>query len=139
MSKRVLAIVASVVCLAWAAPASAETLTFDPDGTAGGAVTIDGQPTPGDAWGTINFRATGPGQAPSTSARIVNGKYDSPDVPLGKVDVFIQIVQPTGKMLSEGGRQWPETRNLIAEEYNNAIQLEVTEDNPDQDFALTSN
>jgi hypothetical protein len=103
-----------------------------------GAVTIDGQPVPGDAWGTINFRATGPGQAGPTSAQITKGQYDCPEVPIGNVEVYIQVVQRTGKMASEGGRQWPETRNLLADKYNNAINLEVAGDNRNQDFALTS-
>jgi hypothetical protein len=103
-----------------------------------GKVTIDGEPVPSDAWGTITFRATAPGQARDTGADISNGEYDCPDVPLGKVNAFIQVVQATGKMRSEGGRQWPETRNLLAEKYNNEIPLEVTGDNRNQDFALTS-
>jgi hypothetical protein len=100
-----------------------------------GAVTIDGQPLPDDAWATINFRSGATGQA--TSAQVANSAYDCPDVPLGKVDVFIQILQRTGKMLSEGGRSWPETRSLIADKYNQGITLDVTDD-MSHDFALTS-
>jgi hypothetical protein len=101
-----------------------------------GAVTIDGQPVPSDAWATINFRSASSGQA--TSAQITNSEYDCPDVPLGNVDVFIQILQKTGKMVSEGGRSWPETRSLIAESYNSGLKLDVAGDNSNQDFALTS-
>ncbi len=71
-------------------------------------------------------------------AQIANSKYDCPDAPLGNVDVAIQILQRTGKMVSEGGRSWPETRSLIADSYASGIKLEVTGDNSDQDFALTS-
>jgi hypothetical protein len=84
----------------------------------------------------MNFRSPTTGQA--TSAPITNGEYDCPDVPVGKVDVFIQVVQPTGKMASEGGRSWPETRSLIADKYGSGIQIDVTEDNSDQHFELTS-
>ena len=41
-------------------------------------------------------------------------------------------------MLSEGGRSWPETRNLLADKYNQGITLDVTDDNSNQDFDLTS-
>jgi hypothetical protein len=101
-----------------------------------GAITIDGQPVPDDAWVTINFRSVSTGQA--TSAQITDSNYDCPDAPLGNVDVAIQILQRTGKMVSEGGRSWPETRSLIADNYARGIKLEVSGDNSDQDFALTS-
>jgi hypothetical protein len=104
-----------------------------------GVITIDGRPTPSNAWGTINFRATSPGQARDTSASITNGKYDSPDVPAGKIMVNIQIVQPTGKTINDGGRQIPEIRDLIASKYNNGFEMEITGDNPDQNFDLESN
>jgi hypothetical protein len=101
-----------------------------------GAITIDGQPLPDDAWATINFRSVSTGQA--TSAQIADSNYDCPDAPLGSVDVSIQILQRTGKMLSEGGRSWPETRSLIADKYTSGIKLDISGDNSDQDFALTS-
>jgi hypothetical protein len=104
-----------------------------------GDITIDGEPVPGNAWGTVNFRATGTGQAgQATSAPITDSEYDCPNVPIGNVNVFIQVVQPTGKMASEGGRSWPETRNLIADKYGSGIQIEVTDDNSSQHFELTS-
>jgi hypothetical protein len=101
-----------------------------------GEVTIDGEPVPDDAWATINFRSASTGQA--TSAQIIGSEYECPDAPLGNVDVSIQILQQTGKMVSEGGRSWPETRSLIADKYASGIKLEVTGDNSSQDFALTS-
>jgi hypothetical protein len=101
-----------------------------------GPITIDGQPVPDDAWVTINFRSVSTGQA--TSAQISNSSYDCSDAPLGNVDVSIQILQPTGKMVSEGGRSWPETRSLIADKYASGIKLDVTGDNSNQEFALTS-
>jgi hypothetical protein len=103
-----------------------------------GAVTIDGQPVPADAQATISFRATAPGQANHTSAIITNSEYDCPDVPVGDVEVYIQILQETGKMTSEGGRSWPEKRSLIAAKYDKAIAMNVTDDDRNHDFALTS-
>jgi hypothetical protein len=103
-----------------------------------GAITIDGQPPPSDALGTISFRATTTGQAHSTSAQILNGKYDCENVPLGKITVFLQLVQQTGKMVNDGGRQYPELHNLVPSKYNNGIELEITDDNTSQDFDLVS-
>ena len=57
---------------------------------------------------------------------------------MGNVNVFIQLVHQTGQTASESGRQYPELRNLIADKYNSGIDLNVTGDNSNQDFALTS-
>jgi hypothetical protein len=103
-----------------------------------GDITIDGQPVPSDAWVTINFRPSLGSSGQPTSAEVTGSSYECPDVPLGKVDVFIQALQETGQMRSEGGRSWPETRSLIADKYGSGIQIEVTEDNSDQHFELTS-
>jgi hypothetical protein len=104
-----------------------------------GKITIDGQPPPPGALGTISFRATGPGQASSTSAEIIDGEYDCPDVPQGDVTVFIQLVQPTGKTIDEGGRQYPELRNLVPSKYDLGINLEISGSNPNQNFELATN
>jgi hypothetical protein len=103
-----------------------------------GKVTIDGQPLPTGARGNITFRSTVPGQANPSGAEITDSEFDCPDVPVGNVDVYIQIRQETGRMASEGGRSWPETRSLIAEKYNNAIAINVTGDDHSHDFELTS-
>lgn len=102
-----------------------------------GRVTINGQPPPAGAIGSIAFRPTGKGQP--TSAQIVDGKYKCEDVPLGKVVASVQLVQPTGKMVSEGGRSFQELRNLVSSKYDQGIELEVTEDNSGQDFELEGN
>jgi hypothetical protein len=102
-----------------------------------GTITIDGQPPPAGAVGSIAFRPTGKGHP--TSAPIVDGKYDCENVPLGDVDVLIQSVLPTGKMISEGGRSYPELRNLISSKYDKGISLKITGDNADQDFELEGN
>jgi hypothetical protein len=104
-----------------------------------GRVTIDGQPPPAGAIGTISFRATGQGQAASTSAQIVDGKYKCDDVPLGDIVVFVQLVQKTGKMVSDGGRSYEELRNLVSSKHDNGISLKITDDNSSQDFELEGN
>jgi hypothetical protein len=102
-----------------------------------GRVMIDGQPPPADAIGSISFRPSGKGQP--TSAQIIDGNYKCDDVPLGDVVVFVQLVVPTGKMVSEGGRSYPELRNLVSSKHNNGINLKVTDDNSSQDIELTGN
>jgi hypothetical protein len=102
-----------------------------------GRVTIDGQPPPAGAIGSIAFRPTGKGQP--TSAQIVDGKYKCEDVPLGDVVASVQLVLPTGKMVSEGGRSFQELRNLVSSKHDQGINLNVTGDNPNQDFELAGN
>jgi hypothetical protein len=104
-----------------------------------GRVTIDGQPPPAGAIGTISFRATAQGQAASTSAQIVDGKYKCDDVPLGDIVVFVQLVQKTGKMVSDGGRSYEELRNLVSSKHDNGINLKIADDNSSQDFELQGN
>jgi hypothetical protein len=104
-----------------------------------GNVTIDGQPPPAGAVGSISFRATGQGQAASTSAQIVDGKYECDNVPLGDVVVFVQLILETGKTISEGGRTYPERRNLVSPKHDQeGIELKVTDDT-NQDFDLEGN
>lgn len=102
-----------------------------------GSITIDGQPPPAGAIGSISFRPTGKGQP--TSAQIVNGKYKCDDVPVGDVVVFFQLVQETGRMVSEGGRSYPELRNLVSSKHDNGMNLNVSDDNSSQDFELVGN
>ena len=59
-------------------------------------------------------------------------------MPLGKITVFIQLVQKTGKMVNDGGRQYPELRNLIPSKYISGLELDIAEDNSSQDFELVS-
>jgi hypothetical protein len=89
-----------------------------------GNITVDGQPPPEGAIGSISFRPSGKGQP--TSAQIVDGKYKCDDVPVGELVVFVQLVQPTGKMVSEGGRSYPELRNLVSSKYDRILSWPVT-------------
>jgi hypothetical protein len=104
-----------------------------------GRITIDGQPPPAGAVGSISFRATGQGQADTTSAQIVDGKYECDDVPLGDVVVFVQLIKETGKTITEGGRSFPERVNFVSSKHDNGINLKVTDDNSNQDFELEGN
>ncbi|HEX2475648.1 MAG TPA: hypothetical protein VHK01_12935 [Lacipirellulaceae bacterium] len=105
-----------------------------------GQITLDGQPPPAGAVGSISFRATGQGQAASTSAQIVDGEYKCDNVPLGDVVVFVQLILETGKTITEGGRSYPERRNLVSPKHDQkGIELKVTDDNSNQDFDLEGN
>jgi hypothetical protein len=104
-----------------------------------GTITIDGQPVSDNVVGSVTFRPPGTGQASPATAQVIDGKYDCPNAPQGNVTVFFQLIQQTGKMAGDPGRQYPETRNLLAEKYSvSGIDLTVTDDNSNQDFALTS-
>ena len=68
-----------------------------------GVVTIDGNPLPEDAEGTVQFMPTAGGQAPPTSAPIVSGRYQAEYVPIGPVKASFNITRFTGKMIKESG------------------------------------
>lgn len=103
-----------------------------------GEITIDGQPLPDDATGTISFRPVGGGTAPAAGAPIENGRYDSPNTPKGSVMVYFDIQQPTGKShYSERvGQEIQETKSIVPAEHGQGIQKEVTGDNLEADFDL---
>src|SRR4051794_11797780 len=100
-----------------------------------GTITIAGKPLRADAVANISFRPTAQGQSRASGVMVVAGKYDCPDVPLGKVAVTISIQHPTGKMISEaGGTPFQEYVSLISG--GSAIDLDVAGDKPNQDFDL---
>ena len=102
-----------------------------------GTVTINGQPIPADAEATIMFRPAASGMAKTAGVRIANGKYDSPQTPVGEVNVLFSIQQPTGNMISDaGGPPFPELRSIVPEGTAAGIKLTVSGDNLDQDFDL---
>jgi hypothetical protein len=102
-----------------------------------GVVTIAGKSLPADALANISFRPTMQGQSRSVGTACVAGKYDCPEVPLGKVKVIISIQHPTGKMISEaGGTPFQEYVSLISDKYGDGIDLDVSGDKPNQDFDL---
>jgi hypothetical protein len=68
---------------------------------------------------------------------VANGKYDCPDVPLGKVRVYFSVMRPTGKMITESdNRPFPEVASIIASKYASGIEIDVTGDNSNQNFDL---
>jgi hypothetical protein len=102
-----------------------------------GKVTIDGQPLPADAEGSISFQPSTGDQTRAVVASIVNSTYDSPQTPTGQVLVRISVTQPTGGMLDNGrGDPSPEYRDIVPPGAASAIELEVAGDKDDQNFDL---
>jgi len=100
-----------------------------------GRVTLDGAAI---AEGTISFLPEKSGQSPPASARIADGYYDARAVPLGKVRVQITATRETGRMIPGSSQPVPEVLSIIPPKYAQGISIEVTGDNPQQDFPLTS-
>jgi len=100
-----------------------------------GRVTLDGKPI---AQGTINFLPEKSGQTPPASAQIADGYYEARGVPLGKVRVQITATRETGRMIPGSSQPVPEVLSIIPPKYAQGISIEVTGDNPQQDFPLTS-
>ena len=101
-----------------------------------GRVTLDGDPI---AEGRINFLPEEPGQATPASAQIADGHYDAKAVPLGKVRVQIIATKETGRMIPGSSQPVPEVLSIIPPRYAQGISIQVTGDNSQQDFLLTSN
>ena len=101
-----------------------------------GRVTLDGDPI---AEGTINFLPEEPGQAAPASSQIAEGQYDARSVPLGKVRVQIIATKETGRMIRGSSEPVPEVLSIIPPEYAQGISIQVTGDNSQQDFPMTSN
>jgi len=102
-----------------------------------GQVTIEGQPLPADAIGSITFQPTTPGQGPTVGAPLEDGKYDSPKTPLGPLRAYITVQQPTGRTIDNArGAPAPEYKNIVSDQYGVGIEVEVTGDQDDLNFDL---
>jgi len=102
-----------------------------------GTVTIDGQPIPSDARANITFRPAAGTSGRTAGAPVVDGRYDCTDAPVGDVKVYISIMRPTGRMITESdNRPFAEMGSAIADKYATGIDLEITGDSTDQDFDL---
>lgn len=102
-----------------------------------GTITMNGQPLPANATGTIMFRPSKAGMAKTAGVPISDGKYVSPNTPVGDVTVFFSIQEPTGKMISDsGGPPYAEYRPIVPAEAAAGIALTVSGDNAEQNFDL---
>ncbi len=101
----------------------------------GGTIRVDGQPIPR---GSIEFRSQDQGTAAVAQAEIEEGRYLAPEVPLGKVLVLFKATRETGKTVLVYNQPKPEVANIIPARYRLGMVLEITGDNPNQNFELTS-
>jgi len=102
-----------------------------------GQVTIEGQPLPADAIGSITFQPTRSGQGPTVGAPLEDGKYDSPKTPLGPLRAYITVQQPTGRTIDNArGAPAPEYKNIVSDQYGAGIEVEVAGDQDDLNFDL---
>lgn len=104
-----------------------------------GNVTIGGKPLPDDAEGSLIFSPAAQGEAPPVQAKLVAGHYESPSVPKGQVLVTFHIARLTGKMLKSSPNDvhpTPERIDLVPQASRAGMRIEVTGDNPQQDFNL---
>jgi len=102
-----------------------------------GQVTIEGQPLPADAIGSITFQPTAPGQGPTAGAPLEDGRYDSPQTPLGPLRAYITVQQPTGRTIDNArGAPAPEYKNIVSDQYGAGIEVEVAGDRDDLNFDL---
>jgi hypothetical protein len=101
-----------------------------------GAVTLSGKPIPADAEAALSFEPLGGGK--SVSAPITNGRYDSPQTPLGAVLVKFYISRRTGpvKISERTGKEFQEIANLVPPARAAGMNIEVSEENLSQDFEL---
>ncbi|MGA2254718.1 MAG: hypothetical protein ABSG53_08665 [Thermoguttaceae bacterium] len=104
-----------------------------------GKVTINGQPLPEDAVGSVIFRPRVKGQAPATEAKIHAGRYQTDKAPLGDITVFFHISRATGKIIKETPNDehpHPDLQDLVPDKSQSGVSANVTGDNPQLDFDL---
>lgn len=100
-----------------------------------GTVTLRGKPLPPDAQAGISFQ---PATGEAVKVKIVDGKYDSPETPQGKVVVTFHISKPVGpvKTSPRTGKEYQNIVNIVPPRHAVGIPLEVTGDNLEQNFDL---
>lgn len=101
-----------------------------------GTVTIDGKPIPADATASLSFVPTDSSKA--VALPIVDGRYDSPRTPQGKITVHFSISRPTGpeKVSERTGEKYRDIANLVPPEHAAGMVIEVQGDNSSQNFDL---
>ena len=126
----------AVALLALAAIGCGEAGPNYPHAALSGAITLDDAPV---ETGRINF-IPGSGVAGSpVAADVLDGRYEATEVPLGQLTVTFSLTKATGKMIVEGDREpYPEIISIVPPHYAQGLPLQVTGDNPAQDFHLTT-
>lgn len=102
-----------------------------------GAVTLAGKPIPADARAFIVF-ASGPDRSRSTTAPIIDGRYDSPHTPVGDVTVFFEISHPVGpeRTSDRTGLAYRDVATLVPARYETGVPLNVAGDDAHRNFDL---
>ena len=85
-----------------------------------GLVKLRGTPV---AEGTVQFLPKSHGQP--TSAAISNGKFKARKVPVGPCRVICVAIRETGKILNEGGHEFPERVSLVPESYREGVDVTI--------------
>lgn len=99
-----------------------------------GAVSVDGEPV---EQGSVTFTDPQGGKG-SVVAQIGAGRYLAEAVPQGRLLVHFNATKETGRTIRHFDRPYPERVNVIPDKYRVGIEIEVGDDNPGQDFPLTS-
>lgn len=126
-----------VLCLASMFGACKEAAPPQPTSKLAGKVTLDGENL---ATGEILFMPQSAGQARPEPAQIVDGKYEAEHVPQGKVKVMFTATKETGKIIEipASTESYPEVISIIPPQYAAGIDLDVTGDDLNKNFELTS-
>lgn len=103
-----------------------------------GEVTLDGQPLPADASGSITLRTMGPGGGQAVTVQIKDGRYDSPQTPKGTVIAYFDISQPTGRTYFSDRvqKEIQETKSIVPDKHAQGVQVEVSGNDPAANFEL---
>jgi hypothetical protein len=104
-----------------------------------GQVTLKGQPIPSDAQAFVTF-VPDDKNAETVSVPIIQGRYDSPQTPMGPVKVFFEINPPVGPMKKSErtGQPYQDIVSLVPAKYATGVAVEVKGDDPNHDFQLTN-
>ncbi|MBX3433196.1 MAG: hypothetical protein KF847_07735 [Pirellulales bacterium] len=103
-----------------------------------GKVTLGGQPIPADAKASITFAPPGGSELKAVSVPIVNGEYDSPATPVGKLRAYFEVSKETGpvKKSERTGAEYRDVVNLVPPRSATGVEIEVAGENLDQNFDL---
>jgi hypothetical protein len=103
--------------------------------TVEGNVTVDGTPL---ETGSIIFSPLESGVGVAVSTEIVAGKYQSNQVPRGRVLVQFSSFKDVGDKHVEFGITYPKLKNMIPEKYHAGVELNVDQPKLTHHFELTS-
>lgn len=102
-----------------------------------GQVTLRGKPLPESAQAFVTFVSSADSKR-SVSVPITAGRYESPETPVGPGRAFFEITTTGPEKISDRtGQPYRDVISHVPAGAAEGIPLEVTGDNPDQNFDLT--